>query len=164
MAICLPNWVLGLVLPEADEYWMRYALTLAQQAWDAGEVPVGAVLVDANQQILGCGYNQVIQRHDPCAHAELIALQTAGAALGNYRLNQTTLYVTLEPCCMCAGAMVHARLQRLVFGAYDPKTGAAGSVFDLLSGDTLNHRVMVEGGCLAEPCGQLLKDFFKDRR
>lgn len=139
---------------------MRYALTLAQQAWDAGEVPVGAVLVDANQQILGCGYNQVIQHNDPCAHAEVIALRAAGVALGNYRLNQTTLYVTLEPCCMCAGAMVHARLQRLVFGAYDPKTGAAGSVFHLLSGEKLNHRVMVEGGCLAEPCGQLLKDFF----
>jgi tRNA(adenine34) deaminase len=149
---------------EHDEYWMQYALNLAQKAWDRGEVPVGAVLVDANQQILGSGYNQMIQQHNPCAHAEIIALQAAGSVVQNYRLNQTTLYVTLEPCCMCAGAMVHARLQRLVFGAYDLKTGAAGSVFDLLAGDKLNHRVAVEGGCLAEPCGELLKIFFKERR
>ena len=149
---------------EHDEYWMQYALNLAQKAWDIGEVPVGAVLVDANQQILGSGYNQMIQKHNPCAHAEIIALQAAGSAVQNYRLNQTTLYVTLEPCCMCAGAMVHARLQRLVFGAYDLKTGAAGSVFELLAGDKLNHRVTVEGGCLAEPCGALLKNFFKERR
>lgn len=143
---------------------MRYALNLAKQAWDAGEVPVGAVLVDAQQNILGTGFNQVIQRHDPSAHAEIVALQTAGTSSSNYRLPQTTLYVTLEPCCMCAGAMVHARLQRLVFGAYDPKTGAAGSVFNILSHDKLNHKVVVEAGCLAEECGQLLKDFFKDRR
>lgn len=143
---------------------MRYALNLAQQAWDAGEVPVGAVLVDAQQNILGTGFNQVIQRHDPSAHAEIIALQAAGASSNNYRLPQTTLYATLEPCCMCAGAMVHARLQRLVFGAHDPKTGAAGSVFNILSHDKLNHKVAVEAGCLAEECGQLLKDFFKDRR
>lgn len=149
---------------EVDEYWMQYALNLAQQAWDTGEVPVGAVLIDANQQILGTGYNQMIQRHDPSAHAEIIALQSAGKAVQNYRLNQTTLYVTLEPCCMCAGAIVHARVQRLVFGAYDLKTGAAGSVFDLLAGDTLNHRVATEGGCLTEACADLLKRFFKERR
>lgn len=149
---------------EDDEYWMWYALSLAQKAWEAGEVPVGAVLVDHSQKILGSGYNQMIQRHDPSAHAEILALQAAGSALENYRLNQTTLYVTLEPCCMCAGAMVHARIQRLVFGAYDLKTGAAGSVFHLLEGDKLNHRVTVEGGCLAEACGDLLKSFFKERR
>lgn len=149
---------------EDDEYWMRYALNLAQKAWEAGEVPVGAVLVDDSQKILGSGYNQMIQRHDPSAHAEILALQAAGSALENYRLNKTTLYVTLEPCCMCAGAMVHARIQRLVFGAYDLKTGAAGSVFHLLAGDKLNHRVTVEGGCLAESCGGLLKSFFKERR
>lgn len=149
---------------EHDEYWMQYALTLAQQAWDNGEVPVGAILVDANQQMVSSGYNQMIQQYNPCAHAEIIALQTAGEVLRNYRLNQTTLYVTLEPCCMCAGAMVHARVQRLVFGAYDTKTGAAGSVFDLLAGDKLNHRVLAEGGCLAKPCGEMLKNFFKQRR
>lgn len=150
--------------PETDEYWMRYALGLAQQAWQDNEVPVGAVLVDSNQQILGAGYNQVIQRHDPSAHAELLALRAGGAARTNYRLNDTTLYVTLEPCSMCAGAMVHARIQRLVFGAYDPKTGAAGSILNLLSGEPFNHRVDVEGGCLAELCGQVLKDFFKLKR
>lgn len=143
---------------------MQFALTLAQKAWDSGEVPVGAVLVDANQKMVSTGYNQMIQQHNPCAHAEIIALQSAGEVLRNYRLNQTTLYVTLEPCCMCAGAMVHARVQRLVFGAYDVKTGAAGSVFDLLAGDTLNHRVAVSGGCLAESCGEMLKQFFKARR
>ncbi|MCR9192904.1 MAG: tRNA adenosine(34) deaminase TadA [Gammaproteobacteria bacterium] len=147
-----------------DEHWMTHALTLAQQARDEGEVPVGAVLVTEDQQILGSGYNQVIQRHDPTAHAELLALQSAGAQLNNYRLNQTTLYVTLEPCCMCAGAMVHARLKRLVFGAFDPKTGAAGSVFDLLNGQRLNHKVSVEGGCLATSCGEILKTFFKEKR
>lgn len=149
---------------ENDEYWMRYALNLAQKAWELGEVPVGAVLVNAEQKILGSGYNQMIQRHDPCAHAELLAMQAAGRTLENYRLNRTTLYVTLEPCCMCAGAMVHARIERLVFGAYDPKTGAAGSVFHLLEGDKLNHKVRIEGGCLAEACGDVLKSFFKARR
>lgn len=143
---------------------MRYALNLAQRAWDEGEVPVGAVLVDAQQNVLGSGYNQVIQTHDPTAHAELIALRSAGTNRGNYRLNHTTLYVTLEPCCMCAGAMVHARLERLVFGAFDPKTGAAGSVFQLLTNDQLNHSMRVEGGCLAESCGLLLKNFFRARR
>lgn len=152
------------MLLESDEDWMRYALGLAQQAWHEGEVPVGAVLVGSNQQLLGSGYNQVIQRNDPSAHAELLALRAGGVALENYRLNDTTLYVTLEPCCMCAGAMVHARIQRLVFGAYDPKTGAAGSVLNVLSGAPFNHRVVVEGGCLAAFCGQLLKDFFKSRR
>jgi tRNA(adenine34) deaminase len=149
---------------EKDEFWMRQALELAHQAREDDEVPVGAILVDANQNIIGQGYNQMIQRHDPCAHAEILALQAAGSAIGNYRLNHSTLYVTLEPCCMCAGAMVHARIQRLVFGAFDLKTGAAGSVFDLLSGDKLNHRISVEGGCLAEPCAQLLKSFFQARR
>lgn len=147
-----------------DDYWMRYAHNLAQHAWQAGEVPVGAVLVNANNQILGSGYNQVIHRQDPTAHAEILAIRESAQKTGNYRLNQTTLYVTLEPCCMCAGAMVHARIQRLVFGASDPKTGAAGSVFNLLTGYPLNHTVDVSAGCLAEQCSTLLRDFFKDRR
>lgn len=147
-----------------DEYWMHQALDLAQRAWDEGEVPVGAVLIDEQQQLLGSGYNQVIQRHDPTAHAELLALRAAGASINNYRLNHTTLYVTLEPCCMCAGALVHARLKRLVFGAFDPKTGAAGSVFNILTSDTLNHRVAVAGGCLEDVCSTMLKRFFKERR
>lgn len=151
------------MLPE-DEHWMSLALELAQRAWNEGEVPVGAVVISNDNQLLGVGYNQVIARHDPTAHAELIALQDAASKLGNYRLNNTTLYVTLEPCCMCAGAMVHARLQRLVFGATDPKTGAAGSVFNVLSGDKLNHRVITSAGCLEMDCAMILKKFFKERR
>lgn len=143
---------------------MQQALKLAQQAWDGGEVPVGAILVDEHQHIMGSGYNQMIQLHNPSAHAEILALQAAGMTKRNYRLTHTTLYVTLEPCCMCAGAMVHARIQRLVFGAFDPKTGAAGSVFNLLTGDKLNHRIHVECGCLEVECATLLKNFFKTRR
>jgi tRNA(adenine34) deaminase len=146
-----------------DERWMSEALLLARQAEAAGEVPVGAVLVK-DGALLGAGWNQPIGAHDPTAHAEVMALRAAAKDAGNYRLTGTTLYVTLEPCAMCAGAMVHARVARLVYGAADPKTGAAGSVFDLTRTETLNHRLEVEGGVLAEECGGLLKDFFAKRR
>ncbi|HEY3859463.1 MAG TPA: tRNA adenosine(34) deaminase TadA [Gammaproteobacteria bacterium] len=150
------------MIPE-DEKWMREALLLARQAEAAGEVPVGAVLVK-DGILLGSGWNQPIGAHDPTAHAEVMALRAAAAASGNYRLTGTTLYVTLEPCAMCAGALVHARVTRLVYGAADPKAGAAGSVFDLVRTDKLNHRLEVEDGVLGEECGGLLKDFFAKRR
>lgn len=146
-----------------DEQFMREALALARQAEAAGEVPVGAVLVK-DGAVIGAGWNHPIGAHDPTAHAEIAALRAGASALGNYRLMDTTLYVTLEPCAMCAGAMVHARVKRLVYGAADPKTGAAGSVFDLAQADALNHRLEVEGGVLAEECGALLKGFFARRR
>jgi len=148
---------------KVDEEFMREALTLARQAEAAGEVPVGAVLVK-DGVVIGSGSNHPIGAHDPTAHAEIAALRTAAAGLGNYRLLDTTLYVTLEPCVMCAGAMVHARVKRLVYGAADPKTGAAGSVFNLTHAEPLNHRLEVEGGVLAEECGELLKGFFARRR
>jgi tRNA(adenine34) deaminase len=146
-----------------DQKWMREALMLARQAEAAGEVPVGAVLVK-DGALVGSGWNQPIGAHDPTAHAEIMAMRSGARALGNYRLTGTTLYVTLEPCAMCAGALVHARVVRLVYGAADPKTGAAGSIFDLVRSDKLNHRLEVMGGVLAEECGVLLKDFFAKRR
>ena len=146
-----------------DEKWMREALLLAHQAEAASEVPVGAVLVK-DGILIGSGWNQPIGAHDPTAHAEVMALRAAAKSVGNYRLTGSTLYVTLEPCAMCAGAMVHARIAKLVYGAVDPKTGAAGSIFDLVRSDKLNHRLEVEGGVLAEECGGLLKDFFAKRR
>ncbi len=150
--------------PDArDEHWMREALALAKQASEQGEVPVGAVVV-CDDEVVGRGFNATIMDHDPSAHAEIRALRDAGRRQGNYRLPGCTLYVTLEPCVMCAGAMVHARIERLVFGAFDPKTGAAGSVFDLLPGTQHNHQVSVDGGCLAEEAGALLRDFFRARR
>lgn len=142
---------------------MHEALILARQAEAAGEVPVGAVLVK-DGTVIGSGWNQPIGARDPTAHAEVMALRAAAMSVGNYRLTGSTLYVTLEPCAMCAGAMVHARVARLVYGAADPKTGAAGSVFDLTRSDKLNHRLEVSGGVLAEECGGLLKDFFATRR
>jgi len=142
---------------------MREALLLARQAEAAGEVPVGALVVK-DGILLGSGWNQPIGAHDPTAHAEVIALRAAAKASGNYRLTGTTLYVTLEPCAMCAGAMVHARVARLVYGAADPKAGAAGSVFDLTRTDELNHRLEVEGGVLTEECGGLLREFFSRKR
>lgn len=142
---------------------MREALDLARQAEAAGEVPVGAVVVSAGA-IVGRGSNRPIARHDPTAHAEIEALRAAGAALGNYRLPGCTLYVTLEPCAMCAGAMVHARVARLVYGATDPRAGAAGSVFDLVRSVALNHRLLVTGGVLAEESQALLQAFFRGRR
>lgn len=146
-----------------DARWMQHALSLARQAERDGEVPVGAVVVhDGN--IVGEGWNQVIAHSDPGAHAEMLALREAGRRLGNYRLPGCVLFVTLEPCCMCAGAMIHARLDRVVYGAADPKTGAAGGRFELLQDPRHNHRPEVGGGCLAEECGALLQDFFRRRR
>lgn len=146
-----------------DEHYMRKAMELAARAEAAGEVPVGAVLVSEDRVVAG-GWNQCIALNDPTAHAEMLLLRSAGQSLDNYRLTGATLYVTLEPCAMCAGAMVHARIARLVYGAADPKTGAAGSVFDLLQTSQLNHRVEVTGGVLAEACGAMLRDFFRARR
>lgn len=142
---------------------MRRALELARHAAVAGEVPVGAVVV-LDGDVIGEGWNQPIRAHDPSAHAEMVALRTAAAQVRNYRLLDTTLYVTLEPCAMCAGAIVHARVARVVYGAADPKAGAAGSVFSLLNSPALNHRAEITHGVLAGECGKLLKDFFQSRR
>lgn len=147
----------------SDIIWMQRALALAQQGVDAGEVPVGAVVV-RDGVVIGEGFNQPIGSHDPTAHAEIVALRQAAIHEQNYRLPGTTLYVTLEPCVMCVGAMIHARVERLVFGAYEAKTGAAGSVFELLQAPQHNHRVKITGGVLEEACGQILKDFFQARR
>ncbi len=142
---------------------MRHALTLADRAEAAGEVPVGAVLI-LGDDVIAEGWNQPIGHHDPTAHAEIVALRAAGDKLGNYRLPETTLYVTLEPCVMCAGAIVHARVARLVFGAADAQAGAAGSVFDLLQSPHLNHRTEVTAGVAASECEQRLRTFFSARR
>jgi len=148
---------------ERDEYWMRHALALAEQARQAGEVPVGAVLV-LNDEVIGAGFNAPISRHDPTAHAEMIAMRNAAEKIGNYRLVDTTLYVTLEPCSMCAGAVVHARVKRLVFGAHEPKAGAVVSKIAALNHDFLNHQVEHSGGLLAQQCGEILSRFFQERR
>ena len=148
---------------EIDVVYMRRALDLARCGEAEGEVPVGAVVV-ADGRILAETWNRPVSLDDPTAHAEIRALRAAGEALGNYRLAGATLYVTLEPCAMCAGAMVHARIARLVYGASDPKAGAAGSVFELLRAPALNHRVEVTGGVLAAECGELLRAFFQARR
>ena len=142
---------------------MRYALRLAERARVEGEVPVGAVVVK-DGAVIGEGWNRPIAAHDPSAHAEIVALRAAAAAVNNYRLLDTTLYVTLEPCMMCAGAIIHSRVTRLVFGAADPKTGVAGGVVDMFSAPFVNHRVVVAGGVLAEESGSLLTAFFKERR
>ena len=142
---------------------MEQALALARHAAAVGEVPVGAVLI-RDGVLLGEGWNQPISAHDPTAHAELLALRMAAARIGNYRLPGSTLYVTLEPCPMCAGAIIHARVTRVVFGATDPRTGAAGSVLQLLQHPALNHRVELSGGVFAEPSAVLLRDFFRARR
>jgi tRNA(adenine34) deaminase len=146
-----------------DELFMREALALAVQAQQAGEVPVGAVVVMGGE-IIGRGSNATISRSDPSAHAEILALRDAGTHLANYRLPEATLYVTLEPCAMCAGAIMHARVARLVYGAADPKTGACGSVIDLFAESRLNHHSAVSGGVAAEESGKLLSDFFTRRR
>lgn len=148
-----------------DLSWMERALACARQAQDAhDEVPVGAVLVDQDGTLLAEGCNRNIGLHDPTAHAEVVALRAAGALTRNYRLPGTTLYVTLEPCAMCAMALVHARVARVVYAASDPKTGAAGSVFDLLGSDRHNHRVVVEGGLLAGPASAMLSGYFRAKR
>lgn len=146
-----------------DEFWMRHALTLARRAWKEGEVPVGAVLVHEGR-VIGEGWNRPIGHHDPTAHAEIMAIRQGGKILENYRLLNTTLYVTLEPCVMCAGAMVHSRIGRLVFGARDVKTGAAGSLLDVLGHPSMNHQVQIDEGILAEACAAMLSDFFRHRR
>ncbi|WP_428982854.1 tRNA adenosine(34) deaminase TadA [Paraglaciecola aquimarina] len=139
---------------------MRHALTLANNAEQQGEIPVGAVLIK-DGQVLGEGWNQSISKHDPSAHAEMMAIRQAGLQIENYRLVDTTLYVTLEPCPMCAGLLVHSRISRIVYGAADTKTGAAGSVMNLLNNDSLNHQVQIYAGVLADECGQRLSDFLK---
>ncbi|MEP4889914.1 MAG: tRNA adenosine(34) deaminase TadA [Aliiglaciecola sp.] len=146
-----------------DEYWMDYALTLADNAWEIGEVPVGAVLVKDNK-IVSQGWNQSISLNDPSAHAEMIAIREGGKSLNNYRMLDCTLYVTLEPCPMCAGLLVHSRIKRLVFGAKDYKTGFAGSLMNLLNDERLNHQIEVQGDVLAEQCASKISDFFKMRR
>jgi len=145
------------------EYWMRHALQLAKRAWEEGEVPVGAVLVH-NNQVIGEGWNRPIGRHDPTAHAEIMALRQGGLVLQNYRLLDTTLYVTLEPCVMCSGAMIHSRIGTVVYGARDEKTGAAGSLLDVLRHPGMNHQVNVMGGVLAPACSEMLSEFFRMRR
>lgn len=148
---------------DSDVLHMRRALELARQAEAAGEVPVGAVVVHEGA-VVGTGWNRVITDADPSAHAEMVALREAAARLGNYRLPGCTLFVTLEPCCMCAGAIIHARLDRVVYAAADPKTGAAGSVFDVLTSERHNHLPEVEHGMLAEASAELLRAFFTARR
>lgn len=148
---------------DEDIHWMQRALQLAHSAAQKGEVPVGAVLV-LNNDIIGAGFNSPITHHDPTAHAEIIAMRQGAAALCNYRLINTTLYVTLEPCLMCVGAMIHARIQRLVFGARDLKTGAIESQIKGLEQAYVNHRIVYEGGLLANQCGELLRQFFRERR
>lgn len=146
-----------------DEQYMRAALELARRAQEAGEVPVGAVVVK-DGEIVGRGFNAPISRHDPSAHAEMMALRDAAQRLGNYRLPGCELFVTLEPCMMCAGAIMHARIARVVYGARDPKTGACGSVLDAFAELRLNHHAQVQGGVLAEECGATLSNFFAMRR
>lgn len=146
-----------------DQAWMRHAIRLAQRAEEQGEVPVGALLV-RDGECIAEGWNQPIQLHDPSAHAEMQALRRAGQRLQNYRLLDTTLYVTLEPCVMCMGAIAHARVKRLVFGAYDPKRGAVCHALQLAEAPFLNHRVEWTGGVLERSCSELLSDFFKARR
>ncbi|MGB7193955.1 MAG: tRNA adenosine(34) deaminase TadA [Collimonas pratensis] len=146
-----------------DAIYMQQAISQAQNAWALGEVPVGALIVK-DGQIIATGFNQPIGNHDPTAHAEIMALRAAATILGNYRLPGCEMYVTLEPCAMCAGAMLHARLARVVYGASDPKTGACGSVLNLFEQEKLNHHTELTAGVMAEECGTLLKEFFAERR
>lgn len=148
---------------QIDTTYMERALTLAQQAADLGEVPVGAVVV-ANNQVIGEGFNQPIKANDPTAHAEIVAMRNAAAYLENYRLSDCDLYVTIEPCTMCVGAMIHARIRRIIFGAPEPRAGALTSQLKLLDQSHFNHSIDWVGGVLEQPCGALIKDFFKSRR
>lgn len=150
-------------IDQIDQYWMQCALELAQQAQEQGEVPVGAILVRENQ-LIAQGHNRSIGAIDTTAHAEIQAIRAANKILNNYRLPNTTLYTTLEPCPMCAGAIIHARIKRLVFGAFDPKTGAAGSVFNILQNKQLNHQLEVTPSILESVCSQQLKAFFQKKR
>lgn len=158
-----PNGVIASEIAAIEEAFMREALALAREAEATGEVPVGAVVV-SHGKIIGRGYNAPIGQADPTAHAEIRAMREAAAMLGNYRLVDCTLYVTLEPCVMCAGAIMHGRIKRLVYGASDPKTGACGSVVDLFAEGRLNYHAEVTGGVLAVECGEMLKRFFASRR
>lgn len=148
---------------DLDVFWMQHALELAKRAESEGEVPVGAVVVH-DEQVIGEGWNRPISDNDPTAHAEIMALRSAAKNINNYRLLDTTLYVTLEPCIMCTGAIIHSRVKRVVYGAQDPKAGAAESAFTILGTDCLNHRVNVEQGILAPECGHILTDFFRNKR
>ena len=148
---------------ELDTFWMQHALELARRAESEGEVPVGAVVV-YDDQVIGEGWNRPIIDNDPTAHAEIMALRSASKKINNYRLLDTTLYVTLEPCIMCTGAIIHSRVKRVVYGAFDPKAGAAQSAFTILGTDCLNHKVDVEHGIFAEECGQILTNFFRNKR
>lgn len=148
---------------ELDTFWMQHALELAHRAESEGEVPVGAIVV-YEDQVIGEGWNRPIIDSDPTAHAEIMALRSAAKKIDNYRLLDTTLYVTLEPCIMCTGAIIHSRVKRVVYGAFDPKAGAAQSAFTILGTDSLNHRVDVTHGILAEECGHVLSDFFRNKR
>ena len=154
---------MGVAAPADDVRWMQHALELARRAEAEGEVPIGAVIV-RDGEIVGEGWNRPIAAHDPTAHAEVLAIRAAAARLQNYRLPGTTLYVTLEPCPMCAGAIVHARLARVVYGAPDVIAGAAGTVFNVLQSATLNHRTAVASGVMADACGEQLRAFFRARR
>ncbi len=149
--------------PSTDELWMQEALRAAQRALEAGEVPVGAVVVHAGK-IVGRGFNRNIADSDPTAHAEVVALREAGAAIGNHRLGGCELFATIEPCAMCAGALVHARIRRLVYGANDPKAGAVHSAMQVVNHPGLNHHIEVRGGVLAGKCADLLQEFFRARR
>ncbi len=148
---------------DLDIFWMQHALELAQRAESLGEVPVGAVVIH-NDEVIGEGWNQPILDHDPTAHAEIMALRFAAKKINNYRLLDTTLYVTLEPCIMCTGAIIHSRVKRVVYGAFDLKAGAEQSAFTILGTDCLNHKVDVTHGVLADECGQILTNFFRKRR
>ncbi len=150
-------------MDKTHEYYMQFAIEQAKLAEKIGEVPVGAVLVQ-NDQLIASAHNQPISNNDPTAHAEIQLLRAAGKRLNNYRFSDTTLYVTLEPCTMCLGAMIHARVSRIVFGAYDQKTGVCGSCTDLSTSKCFNHTIAIEGGVLANDCKQLLQQFFKNRR
>jgi tRNA(adenine34) deaminase len=151
-------------LPELDDgYWIQKAMAMAEKAREIGEVPVGAVIVK-NNEIISSGYNQVITNNDPTAHAEVQAIRNAGAQLSNYRLVDTRLYVTLEPCMMCVGAIVHARISQIIFGAYDPKTGMAGTKDNCFEKPYHNHQVEIKGGILEKECAHQLTSFFKEKR
>jgi tRNA(adenine34) deaminase len=152
------------IMTDTHEYFMKIALAEAKKAGQIGEVPVGAILVSENGDILSAAHNQTIKLADPTAHAEILALRKAALKVNNYRLINTTLYVTVEPCIMCMGAIVHARISRVVFGATDPKWGAAGSLYNFAADDRLNHRVEIATGVCAEDCRRLMQDFFRAKR
>jgi tRNA(adenine34) deaminase len=153
-----------LFMTETDGTWMRDALVLAQKAASCDEVPIGAVIISESGAFLASAYNQTITDNDPTAHAEILALRRAAAAVGNYRLNGATVYTTIEPCVMCAGALVNARVQRLVFGAHDERFGAVETIYRICDSDWLNHRVEITSGVLADECRELMQTFFREKR